>query len=49
MVLVEQHLEFVAALSDRVLVLQKGAIVQELDASRLADAEVVHEIVGMGR
>jgi branched-chain amino acid transport system ATP-binding protein len=49
MVLVEQHLEFVAALSDRVLVLQKGAIIQELEASRLKDADVVHEIVGMGR
>jgi branched-chain amino acid transport system ATP-binding protein len=48
MVLVEQHLEFVAALSDRVLVLQKGAIVQELAASRLSDVDVVHEIVGMG-
>jgi hypothetical protein len=30
------------------LVLQKGAIVQELAASRLSDADVVHEIVGMG-
>jgi branched-chain amino acid transport system ATP-binding protein len=49
MVLVEQHLEFVAALSDRVFVLQKGVIIQEHDASRLADADVVHEIVGMGR
>jgi branched-chain amino acid transport system ATP-binding protein len=49
MVLVEQHLDFVAALSDRVLVLQKGAIIQELDASRLKDADIVHEIVGMGR
>jgi len=48
MVLVEQHLEFVATLSDRVLVLQKGAIVQEIDASRLADANVVHEIIGIG-
>jgi len=47
-VLVEQHLEFVAQLSRRVLVIQKGAIVNELDAARLHDAQVVDEIVGIG-
>jgi branched-chain amino acid transport system ATP-binding protein len=46
-VLVEQHLEFVAQLSRRVLVIQKGAIVNELDAARLHDAQVVDEIVGI--
>jgi urea ABC transporter ATP-binding protein UrtE len=49
MIVVEQRLEFVAALSDRVLVLQKGVIVQELAASRLSDADVIRDIVGMGR
>ena len=47
-VLVEQHLEFVAQLSRRVLVIQKGAIVNELDAARLHDARVVDEIAGIG-
>jgi len=46
--LVEQHLEFVAQLSSRVLVIQKGTIVNELDAARLRDAAVVDEVVGIG-
>jgi branched-chain amino acid transport system ATP-binding protein len=48
LVVVEQHLEFVAALSSRVLVLQKGAILKELAASELAEAAVIDEIVGLG-
>jgi branched-chain amino acid transport system ATP-binding protein len=47
-VLVEQHLEFVAQLSGRVLVIQKGAIVRELAASKLHDAGIVDEIAGIG-
>jgi branched-chain amino acid transport system ATP-binding protein len=46
--LVEQHLEFVAQLSSRVLVIQKGTIVRELAASKLQDATVVDEIAGIG-
>ncbi len=49
MVLVEQNLDFVMALSDRVLVLQRGVIVQELDAKHLGDAETVNQIVGIDR
>jgi len=48
LVVVEQHLEFVAALSSRVLVLQKGAILKELAASELGEAAVIDEIVGLG-
>ena len=48
-VLVEQNLEFVAQLSRRVFVIQKGTIVNELDVARLHDAAVVDEIVGIGR
>jgi urea ABC transporter ATP-binding protein UrtE len=48
LVLVEQHLEFVAALSSRVLVLQKGAILKELAASELAEGAIIDEIVGLG-
>lgn len=49
MVLVEQNLEFVMALSDRVLVLQRGVIIQELDAKRLGEAAIVNQIVGIER
>ncbi|HEX7006400.1 MAG TPA: ATP-binding cassette domain-containing protein [Alphaproteobacteria bacterium] len=48
LVVVEQHLEFVAALSSRVLVIQKGAILKELAAADLAEATVIDEIVGLG-
>jgi branched-chain amino acid transport system ATP-binding protein len=47
--LVEQHLEFVAQLSRRVLVIQNGAIVGEHAAERLRDPAVADEIVGIGR
>lgn len=47
-VLVEQNLDFVAVLSNRVLIIQKGAILQELDPGRLREAEVIDEFVGMG-
>jgi len=47
-VLVEQNLDFVAALSNRVLIIQKGTILTELDPGRLREAEVVDEFVGMG-
>ena len=48
LVVVEQHLEFVAALSSRVLVIQKGAILKELAAADLGEAAVIDEIVGLG-
>ncbi len=48
-VLVEQNLEFVAALSKRVLIIQKGEILKELDPSHLGDADIVDEFVGLGR
>jgi ABC-type branched-subunit amino acid transport system ATPase component len=48
LVIVEQQLEFVAALAERVLVLQKGAIVKEMPAAALADRAAIEDIVGMG-
>jgi branched-chain amino acid transport system ATP-binding protein len=48
-VLVEQHLEFIAQLSSRVLVIQKGTIVQQLEPDQLHDAAVVDEVAGFGR
>ncbi|MSQ21531.1 MAG: ABC transporter ATP-binding protein [Betaproteobacteria bacterium] len=49
LVLVEQNVEFLAQLSRRVLVLQKGAIVNEVDAASLRDDEFVAAITGMSR
>ncbi len=47
MILVEQNLEFIASLSSRVLVIQKGRITGELEPDQLEDPEVVAELVGM--
>ena len=47
MILVEQNLEFIASLSSRVLVIQKGRITGELNPDQLADPEIVSELVGM--
>ena len=48
LVVVEQNLDFVASLSDRVSVIQKGAIVSELDPSQLGETGVLDEFIGMG-
>jgi len=45
--LVEQNLDFIRALSQRVLLIQKGRITQELTPERLADAAVVGEFIGV--
>jgi branched-chain amino acid transport system ATP-binding protein len=46
-VLVEQNLDFIRALSQRVLIIQKGRITQEVTPQRLADATVVSEFIGV--
>jgi urea ABC transporter ATP-binding protein UrtE len=46
-VLVEQNLDFIRALSDRVLIIHRGEITQTLEPDHLADPEVVSEFVGM--
>ena len=48
LIIVEQRLEFVAALTERALVTQKGLIVKEMPAAGLADRAAIEEIVGMG-
>jgi branched-chain amino acid transport system ATP-binding protein len=45
-VLVEQNLDFIKGLADRVLVIQKGRIVRELPPDRLDAPEVVDEFIG---
>ena len=46
-VLVEQNLDFIRALSQRVFIIQKGRITQEVTPERLADATVVSEFIGV--
>jgi urea ABC transporter ATP-binding protein UrtE len=46
-VLVEQNLKFIAALAQRVLVIQKGAITQEVAPSAISDQALVAEFVGI--
>jgi branched-chain amino acid transport system ATP-binding protein len=48
-VLVEQNLDFIAGLCERVLVIQKGLIVRELSRDQLGDADLVGEYIGVGR
>jgi branched-chain amino acid transport system ATP-binding protein len=46
-VLVEQNLEFIRRLSDRVLIIQKGRMTGEIPPDHLADDDLVAEFVGM--
>jgi branched-chain amino acid transport system ATP-binding protein len=45
-VLVEQNLDFIAALSARVMVIHKGTITREIAATDLSNIEIVGEFVG---
>ncbi len=47
-VLVEQSLDFITALSDRVLLIQKGQIVGEVAGSEAADPALIEEFTGFG-
>ena len=47
MILVEQNLDFIAALSQRILVIQKGRITQEVKPDDLHDASVIGEFIGI--
>jgi len=46
--LVEQNLEFIAELAQRVLLIQKGTILRELQPAELRHADVLNEFVGVG-
>jgi branched-chain amino acid transport system ATP-binding protein len=46
-VLVEQNLDFIRALSHRVLIMHRGRITREVTAQQIADPELLHEFVGM--
>src|SRR4029453_13634930 len=45
--LVEQNLEFIAELAQRVLIIQKGTILRELRPADLRHADVLNEFVGV--
>ncbi len=47
-VLVEQSLDFITALSDRILLIQKGAITGEISGDHGADAALIEEFTGLG-
>lgn len=46
-ILVEQNLDFIAALSQRVLIIRKGTFTQKLDPSSLDAPDVVGEFIGV--
>jgi branched-chain amino acid transport system ATP-binding protein len=47
MILVEQNLDFIAALSQRILVIQKGRIIQEVKPDDLHQASLMGEFIGI--
>jgi len=47
MILVEQNLDFIASLSQRILIIQKGTITREVQPHQLADASLVGEFIGI--
>jgi branched-chain amino acid transport system ATP-binding protein len=47
LVLVEQNLNFIAALSDRILILQKGEVTREIPPDVARDRSMIDEFVGM--
>ena len=47
-VLVEQSLDFITELSDRVLLIQKGKIIGEVSGSETADSALIAEFTGLG-
>jgi branched-chain amino acid transport system ATP-binding protein len=45
-VLVEQNLDFIAALSQRVMIIQRGSITRQIGAAELSNTDIVGEFVG---
>jgi branched-chain amino acid transport system ATP-binding protein len=46
-VLVEQNLNFIASLADRILILQKGEVTREISPEIARDRTMIDEFVGM--
>ena len=47
MMLVEQNLNFIASLADRILILQKGEVTREIPPEIARDRAMMDEFVGM--
>jgi urea ABC transporter ATP-binding protein UrtE len=47
-ILVEQNLKFLTGLSQRILIIQKGAITREMSPEAIQDPALIEEFVGMG-
>ncbi len=47
-ILVEQNLKFLTSLSQRILIIQKGAIIREMGPEAIQDPTLIAEFVGMG-
>ncbi len=47
-VLVEQNLDFIASLSQRVHIIQRGRFTSEVSPAQLSDAQMIGEFIGMG-
>jgi urea transport system ATP-binding protein len=45
-ILVEQNLDFIRALSDRVLIIQKGRIIRQVAPAELDDPAIISEFIG---
>ena len=46
-IVVEQNLDFIAAVSERVLIIQKGRIRAQVESSELSNASLISEFAGM--
>jgi branched-chain amino acid transport system ATP-binding protein len=46
---VEQNLDFIAAVADRVLIMQKGAIVRRVESKEIISSDLIDEFVGLSR
>jgi branched-chain amino acid transport system ATP-binding protein len=47
LVVVEQNLDFIAEIADRVLIIQKGAIVRSVMPQKLTSSDLVDEFIGL--
>jgi branched-chain amino acid transport system ATP-binding protein len=48
-IVVEQNLDFIAAIADRVLIMQKGTIVRRVVSKNIISSDLIDEFVGLSR
>jgi ABC-type branched-subunit amino acid transport system ATPase component len=49
MIVVEQNLDFISAIADRILIIQRGTIVRSVLPQQLATPDIIDEFIGMQR